>query len=695
MNHGKDKEHNEEYKKQKKQLLWDLKRSILNNEYDEIPTEFKQWFEKHKANIIPDKFTKSIAYDCHVNPCKYIKYSFYMNEQYELENEKTRKALEQKKQEIDMKKVDKYDTLTKDIAKLKKTIISIDKHDKSYTHVLCRYINIFANRHMDSLDLIHDHKYYTDKKILIKKLKEAIMNNKIRSIPNEFKQWFKTIKSTVIPSKVKGSITDDYSKNKSKYDEYVQNMISKLEGINDVINQNISDKQKQLDATKNKTKIKKCSQEIKEMNTKIIKLFQPLSLRKSCIPRYVTIDTATLINLFSAKGQKGVLLQSLKENQKMAWNKYIKLNKRIFRQTKGYVFNHTIQTDGIGCSLLFCKPELADKKYGSKVKAVKNDFHYIDDLSNEQIEALKNKRLITIDPGKYNLVYMCDDNNTKLRYTCSQRDTESLAKRNRRIIYTNKVNKKIIELETKLSDYCGKTVNYDKFKEYIKAKNEINNQVKSFYEEALYRKLNWRTKTYRQKSEDKFVNRIEETYGKPLKKLSSTNPNSGKNKCVIIYGDWSRRSQMAGLTPTMNIGLRRIIAKKFITLSINEFNTSKKCCNCWKDIEYTEINGNKKFRLLVCKNCNGKNTDSSESGKQSVFSSSNSFLTRDMNSCVNMMSIAKHMINNNKERPKEFCIEVKKEAKKKKVVKKKVKIKQNKKLPSPVKGKGGKSVVFA
>ena len=40
----------------------------------------------------------------------------------------------------------------------------------------------------------------------------------------------------------------------------------------------------------------------------IIKLFQPLSLRKSCIPKYITIDTATIINMFSEKGQKGKLL---------------------------------------------------------------------------------------------------------------------------------------------------------------------------------------------------------------------------------------------------------------------------------------------------------------------------------------------------------------------------------------------------
>ncbi len=64
----------------------------------------------------------------------------------------------------------------------------------------------------------------------------------------------------------------------------------------------------------------KTEDEIKKLNSMIIKLFQPLSLRKSCIPKYITIDTATIINMFSEKGQKGKLLQSLKENQELIWD---------------------------------------------------------------------------------------------------------------------------------------------------------------------------------------------------------------------------------------------------------------------------------------------------------------------------------------------------------------------------------------
>ena len=58
------------------------------------------------------------------------------------------------------------------------------------------------------------------------------------------------------------------------------------------------------------------NEEIKKLNSQIIKLFQPLSLRKTNIGCYITIDTAQIINLFAEKGTKGKLLQSLKENQK-------------------------------------------------------------------------------------------------------------------------------------------------------------------------------------------------------------------------------------------------------------------------------------------------------------------------------------------------------------------------------------------
>lgn len=673
--HGKDKEHNEEYHKNKKKLLWNLKKSILNNVHNEIPIEFKYWFIKYKNKIVPKEFKKSIAYDCHANPFKYIKYSFFMNEMYEKRNIKTRKLIERKKKVIDEDILDKYHKLKKEISSLKKNLLNINKKDKNYIMLLNRFINLFANKHLDKQNK-DDKNKYKNRKQIIKKLKKSIHDNKYKSIPIELKEWFNKYKKIILPNKIKGKLKKDYKSNKYKYDKYATNILSAFEKVNKNINNKIKKNNDKLDKIKNNTNIEEISKELKELNSQIIKLFQPLSLRKTCIPKYVTLDTATLINLFSERGEKGVLLQALKKKQKLVWEKYIRINKRIFKQTKGYVFNYTIQTDGIGCSLLFCHNTLANKKYGGSVKKIVNDFYYIDDLFDEQINDLKNKKLVSIDPGKRNLVYMCDDQRNKLRYTCSQRDTESLAKRNRRIIYTNKTKNKIIELETQLSGYCSKTVDYNKFKQYIKAKHAVNEQVKTFYQNELYRKLNWRTKTYRQRSEDRFVNRIEKTFG-------------NKDNLVLVWGDWSRRSQMAGLTPTMNIGLRKIVAKKYLTLSINEFNTSKKCCKCWKDLEYKAINGNKKFRLLVCKNCNGKNTGSSESENNSVFSPNNSFFTRDVNSCVNMLNIAKHMINNNKERPKAFCrIDNKKN-------KTKSKGQANKKLPSPLKEeKVGTSVVF-
>ena len=45
--------------------------------------------------------------------------------------------------------------------------------------------------------------------------------------------------------------------------------------------------------------------------TRGFRLFQPLSLRTSIVPHYMTFDTASLISLFADKGEKGKLLQQL------------------------------------------------------------------------------------------------------------------------------------------------------------------------------------------------------------------------------------------------------------------------------------------------------------------------------------------------------------------------------------------------
>jgi len=510
---------------------------------------------------------------------------------------------------------------------------------------LLRFINIFADKYYDNIltkNITNNNPEETYKEYIkikrneIWKLKKAILDNKYNEIPDKFKLWFDENKKFMIPDEFKKSLAYDCKCNPSKYIKYSFFMNQKYEEFNDKIRKIIKDNPK----------------EIKKLNTQIIKLFQPLSLRKTNIGCYLTIDTSTIINLFSKKGTKRKLLHNIKKTQKEIWNTYFRMNNKVFRHSTEYEFNYTLQTDGIGASILFKHYSIKDKKYGRKVKTVNNTIPYIDDLSNYQLELLKNKKIVTGDPGKKNLMYMIDDEDNLVKYSCMQRDTESLAKRNRRIKLTNKKqNKKIIEYETKLSNYLSTTVNYSKFKEYIKNKHETNEKTNKFYEDKLYRKINWRTKVYRQKSEDKFLNNIENTFG-------------NKKDIVVVLGDWSNKNSIKGLSPTMGIGLKRLISKRFITMLIDEYNTSKKCCNCWKDIENVAINGNKKFRLLGCKNCsiiglnNSKKTNDcnigSPEGEHKSMFQSYSFLTRDKNSCINMLSIVKHMIYNKKLRPPEF-----------------------------------------
>ena len=59
---------------------------------------------------------------------------------------------------------------------------------------------------------------------------------------------------------------------------------------------------------------------------------------------------------------------------------------------------------------------------------------------------------------------------------------------------------------------------------------------------------------------------------------------------------------------------------------------------------------------MGCKNCKNKNIGSSEDENKSIFDTYK-FLIRDKNSCINMLKIVKHILDNKKERIKEFSRE--------------------------------------
>ena len=168
---------------------------------------------------------------------------------------------------------------------------------------------------------------------------------------------------------------------------------------------------------------------------------------------------------------------------------------------------------------------------------------------------------------------------------------------------------------------------------------------------------------YSRKSEDKFLDRMASKFGKDA---------------VIAYGDWSRSSQMRHFVPTKGVGMRKLIAKRFCTVSVNEFRTSKLCCKCFGQLEHLCVKSDaeklpkkddlknkgisqtikkdsiakkkkkkkKVFRCLICREC-----ESSES-KQPTF------VTRDLNSALNIRQLARQWMTD-KTRPEPFRRETK------------------------------------
>jgi hypothetical protein len=364
------------------------------------------------------------------------------------------------------------------------------------------------------------------------------------------------------------------------------------------------------------------------------KLFQPLPLRNNIIPKHIVLNTASIMSLFCPekdkdgnKIKKRDLLSNLKEYQNGVWNEFLNMKNKIFKN-KHYQFYNQIETDGISCCLLFIRKDLKDKKWGSKVPVLEEEeFHRIEDLSKEQLDSLKDRNIVGCDPGKHFLVYMMDKNNNKLKYTASQRKKESYGKRNQRILLEEKKKHKIIDKETELSIKNSKSVDYNKFKEYIVEKDKLNKECIEFYKKEVWRKMKFRQYSYGNKSIDIFLNKIKETFGENL---------------LIGYGNWSRSSQMKYTMSTMNKGLRKLIHKKYDTVTINECYTSQKCHECKNVLKhYKNKEGKEIYRLFTCSNC-------MSCGNKNIV-----FRTRDKNSAINILNLTEKWISD-QTRPIEF-----------------------------------------
>merc|ERR1712196_245020 len=115
-----------------------------------------------------------------------------------------------------------------------------------------------------------------------------------------------------------------------------------------------------------------------------------------------------------------------------------------------------LQTDGVAVSLIFVHKEYTSKKACPHLVTEEQDsYAYVDQLSDSDIEVMKERNIVGCDPGKFSMVYM-SDGTSKLRYNAFQRRTETMVKRNQKILLNEKNKNGIQQVEATLSEYNSK-----------------------------------------------------------------------------------------------------------------------------------------------------------------------------------------------------------------------------------------------
>lgn len=402
-------------------------------------------------------------------------------------------------------------------------------------------------------------------------------------------------------------------------------------------------------------------------------------LRTNIIPKYIKIDTTTLVHLlFPDDANKGYYLTKgrLKLLQKEIWLMFFDTKNKVFRK-KGYEFNHQITTDGVGCSILLIREDLYDPTKIAKVRSMTKpyqfrEYKYINELSEEDKIKLRKYNHVGCDPGKSDLFYSTNgdtkiievknDKNevirkkyitTTFRYSQNQRRYETKSKQYSKKIDQDKKDTKLLtkyldslkteddnlikesmtikELETVLSRVNSKSCIYSNTEDYIKTKNYINHNLQEYYKKELFRKLKWYSYINIQKHESKIMNEFKRIYGSP-------------ENTVVFMGDYGG-GNLKNCEPTKGKGLRKMFKRAGYSLFlVDEYNTSK--------INFVSSLENEKFRLrrnprpyrqsvsLV----HGLLRDVSVKSGEPM--SKQTIVNRDFNGSMNILSKAKSILNN-------------------------------------------------
>ena len=120
------------------------------------------------------------------------------------------------------------------------------------------------------------------------------------------------------------------------------------------------------------------------------KSFQFFPLRNNIIPKYIPIDTKSLIELFIEE-DKNKYLTDIENNKQELWSKFFDLNNQVFEQ-KEYSFDYRISTDCFSVSIQLIHNDYIQKEKDKKqnMKTKKNEMKELTkDMDQEEKEKYK------------------------------------------------------------------------------------------------------------------------------------------------------------------------------------------------------------------------------------------------------------------------------------------------------------------
>ena len=166
-----------------------------------------------------------------------------------------------------------------------------------------------------------------------------------------------------------------------------------------------------------------------QLEKKEIKQFQFLPLRKSFVPKHITIDTVVLVDLFAFKKDitnkkvnvglnqnKNEYFNNIDKYKEIIWKTIFNLKHNAFKYNNDYSFDYMISTNGLDVSVLFIHKDELEKKI-KKHKNMSNgkealkeackdmtidekEKYKLDEKDKKKAEDLKNRKLKIIEKDK-------------------------------------------------------------------------------------------------------------------------------------------------------------------------------------------------------------------------------------------------------------------------------------------------------